>query len=249
VADLATTGLWYVEPEWGAEQTADGLRTRSFDAAPLRGDRIRRYVTLAAAEAGGGGSALELSRPIDVELVVSGALPLTDAVAALTHQPFLFVLERDRVNGMVTRADLQRLPVSMVALGLIIAGEAALDVLIARFSNMEWLPLLSPERQEGIQVVFDDRRKRNAEITLLQCLNLDDRVTIASRLDRLCLELGHPSRRSFNTWAKPIKDLRNTLAHGGGLLDAEPDPVAAAHLFQSARGFAERAWMVVEKSE
>jgi hypothetical protein len=248
VADLATTELWYIEPEWSAARTADGLRTRSFDAAPLRSDPIRRYMTLAAAEAGEG-SALELSRPIDVELVVSGALPLTDAVAALTHQPFLFVLERDRVNGMVTRADLQRLPVSMVALGLIIAGEAALDMLIARFTNMEWLSLLSPERQEGIQVVFNDRRKRNAEITLLQCLNLDDRMTIASKLDRLRVELGHSSRTSFKTWAEPIKDLRNALAHGDGLLDAEPDPVAAAGLFQSAREFAERAWRVVEESE
>jgi hypothetical protein len=43
--------------------------------------------------------------------------------------------------------------------------------------------------------------------------------------------------------------LRNTLAHGGGLLDAEPDPVAAAELFQSAREFAERAWTVVEEGE
>jgi len=248
VADLATTELWYVEPEWSAQQIADRLQIRSFDAAPLRGDPIRRYVTLAAAEAGEG-SALQLSRPIDVELVVSGALPLTDAVAALMHQPFLFILERDRVNGMVTRADLQRLPVSMVALGLVIAAEAALDVLIARFTNMEWLSLLSPKRQEGIQAVFDDRRKRNAEITLLLCLNLDDRVTIASKLGRLRLELGHSSRKSFETWVKPIKDLRNTLAHGGGLLDAEPDPVAAAGLFQSAREFAERAWRVVEEGE
>ncbi len=248
VADLATTDLWCVEPEWSAAQSADGLRTRSFDAAPLRGNPIRRYVTLPAVEAGEG-SALKLSRPIDVELEVSGALPLTDAVAALTHQPFLFVLERDRVNGMVTRADLQRLPVSMVALGLIIAAEAALDVLIARFTNMQWLSLLSPERQEDIQVVFDDRRKRNAEITRLQCLNLDDRMTIASKLDRLRLELGHSSRKGFNKWAKPIKDLRNTLAHGGGLLDAQPDPVTAADLFQSAREFAERAWRVVEEGE
>jgi hypothetical protein len=248
VADLATTELWYVEPEWSAEQTADRLRARSFDAAPLRGDPIRRYVTLAAAETGEG-SALKLSRAIDVELVVSGALPLTDAVAALTHQPFLFVLVRDRVSGMVTRADLQRLPVSMVALGLIIAAEAALDVLIARFTNMEWLSLLTPKRQERIQGVFDDRRKRNAEITLLQCLNLDDRVTIASKLDRLRLELGHSSRKSFEKWTKPIKALRDTLAHGGGLLDAAPDPVAAADLFQSAREFAERTWRVLEESE
>ena len=144
VADLATTELWYVGPS-GALPNSRRSSGTSFDAPPLRGDPIRRYVTLAAAEAGEG-SALGLSRPIDVELVVSGALPLTDILAALTHQPFLFVLVRDRVNGMVTWADLQRLPVSMVALGLIIAAEAALDVLIARFTNMEWLSLLSPER-------------------------------------------------------------------------------------------------------
>jgi hypothetical protein len=93
--------------------------------------------------------------------VVSGALPLTDAVAALTHQPFLFVLERDRVKGMVTRADLQRLPVSMVALGLIIAAEAALDMLIATFTNMEWVSLLTPKRQELIRGVFDDWMARD----------------------------------------------------------------------------------------
>lgn len=62
VTDLATTELWYVEPEWSAAQTADCLRAKSFDAAPLRGDPIRRYVTLAAAEADKG-SALEFSDP------------------------------------------------------------------------------------------------------------------------------------------------------------------------------------------
>jgi hypothetical protein len=40
VADLATTELWYVEPEWSAAQTADGLRARSFDAAPYKAIRF-----------------------------------------------------------------------------------------------------------------------------------------------------------------------------------------------------------------
>ncbi len=70
----------------------------------------------------------------------------------------------------------------MVTFGLILAAEAALDLLIDQTAPDTWLDQLSPSRQDKIRKVFAGRQKDNAEIGLLQCCNLDDRLTVAAKL-------------------------------------------------------------------
>ena len=40
--------------------------------------------------------------------------------------------------------------------------------------------------------------------------------------------------------------IRDTLAHGGGLLHARPDPVEAIQLLNDVRGFAEKVWTLAD---
>jgi len=245
VADLAAAQqLCTVDPAWDAARTARWLEGQRFDAAPLQQDPIARFVTVDDVHQREG-TAHDRSRPIDVSVVISESLPLLNLIDRLERQPFLFVLDdtapTTTVKAIVTRADLQQLPVSMVTFGLILAAEAALDLLIDQTAPDTWLDQLSPGRQDKIREVFAARQKDNAEIGLLQCCNLDDRLTVAAKLG-LWRHTWLPSRKAFDRWTERLKRLRDTLAHGGGLLDAHSGSSGAIELLKDVRRFADQLW-------
>jgi len=245
VADLAPARqLCTVEPSWDVAHTAQWLDERRFDAAPLRQDPIARFVTVDDVSHRQG-TAHDHSRPIDVPVVISESLPLLSLLDRLERQPFLFVLDDTTpittVKAIVTRADLQQLPVSMVAFGLILTAEAAFDLLIDQTAPDTWLDQLSAGRREKLHEIFAARQKDNAEIGLLQCCNLDDRLTVAAKLG-LWRHTWLPSRKAFERWTERLKRLRDTLAHGGGLLDAEPGWAGAIELLKDVRRFADQLW-------
>lgn len=249
VADLVGgQELWCVEPGQPAVEVAKQMRERNYDVAPVGEEPVRRYVHVADAE-DHPGTVADAARPIDVGLLVSSSLSLADAVADLGSRPYLFVLERNRVTHLLTCADLQLPPVSLVALGFVTAAESALDHLIGRQFGERWPELLTAKRRVAIEAVFAERRRHNAETTLLDCLNLDDRLAIARKADALRVATGSPARRQFDRRAEAMKRLRNVLAHGGGLLDAEPEPSRAVVLFADVRALAESAWAAVEHDD
>jgi hypothetical protein len=57
-------------------------------------------------------------------------------------------------------------------------------------------------------------------------------------------QLGFTKNR-YRKWKERLRDLRDTLAHGGGLLHAEPDPLSAIQLFEDVRSFAEKTTILV----
>jgi len=77
---------------------------------------------------------------------------------------------------------------------------------------------------------------------MLECLMLEDRLELIAKKRQLWSSLGYGSRLAFNSWAENLKRVRNVLAHGGGLLDAERDPSQAVALFNNVRVFSENVW-------
>jgi CBS domain-containing protein len=245
VADLVgDRAVYSVDPRRPARVVASEMREQSFDVAPIRDTPVTHFLCADDAMKHPG-SAFDAARLIGVELVVSSSLPLSDAVAALAKHPFLFVLSGDRVTGILTRADLQLTPVSLVTFGFILAFESAIDELIGQHLGDSWPEKLPAQRVERVEQVFASRRRRNTEIDRGQCLNLDDRVAIAEKVKVIWTALGFNSRASFNSGTKDIKSLRDVLAHGGNLLDVTPDGAVAAGLFASVRHTAIAAWSAI----
>lgn len=240
--------LWFADPSRPAEEVAAEMRRLSYDVAPLREQPVRRFVVADELDEASG-PAGDSARIIDAGLLVSGSLPLGDAIAGLGSHPFLFVLERDSVTHLLARADLQLPPVSLVTLGFITAAEAALDILIERRLGEEWIAKLTPERRGSIEGLFMHRRAYNADITRLKCANLDDRLAIAAKVPALWSAAGSPSRRQFEDRVPDIKRLRNNLAHGNGLLDALTNPRRAVELFADVRSLATSLWAAVERDD
>lgn len=250
VADLVDRmELLMLDPDQQSSAAAAELREWEFDAAPVREWPIRRYAARQRLE-GSTGTVGDVAVPIDASLLVSSSTPLSESIERLLEQPYLFVLGPTGVSGILTLADLQLAPVSMVVLGLILAGESALNVLIAeRHSDEGWLELLPDEARERIDAVYEVRKKANAQISKLECATYEHRLRITARTPDLYEALGFGSRNAFEAATEPLKRLRDVLAHGGGVLDSDPDPPVALQRFMQVRDFAEQAWAQVSASQ
>lgn len=236
--------LHRVKPDEPASRTTATMERLDFDVAPLDEVPITRYVDrsrLQGLEGGTDGAA----QPIDPTILVAANLCLAEAIELLREAPTLFVFDRHDVIAVLTSADLQHPTVSLYALGLITASEAALDELIRRYSNGHWQGLLTEARLDNIHEIYASRQSHNSATHLVDCLNLDDRLALVTKLDDLTTALGFRSKKEILKRTKPIKTLRNVLAHGDSLLSAEPDPVKAIDLLRQVRTFAEDAWELV----
>lgn len=241
VGDLAETDLWYVEPEWSAIEAHERLVKQDFDYAPVRESRPHRYVARVALE-DKRGTVDDEARTIDAAHLVTSTLGLAAGISILQPEGFYFVLTGDRLSGIVTYADVQKAPVSMVTLALILAAEVGVSRLIAGWMPETWRDFLSEKQRADAQSVFDQRRQHNTEIGPLECLTLPIRLQLLLKHPILRAEFFPGTRGEFNRWQETLLNLRNTLAHGGTIFGAESDPVRAIDLFNEVRDFAERVW-------
>jgi hypothetical protein len=241
VLQLAELDLKRVDPAWSAEQTYQWMRQHGFDAAPLDEPEQYRFVGASWLQPNSAPVAVQ-ARPIDATVLVSSDLGLADGVSRLKAHPYYFILQRDNLRGIVTRADLQRPAVGMVLFSLILTSEAAANVIIDRCLGPTWIDHLSDEQRARVHEIFDQRLRTNTEVTMLECLMLHDRLRLLGKCDQVVSELGFVSNKQFRQWKERLVNLRDNLAHGGGLLHAESDPVHAIELFEHVRSFAERIW-------
>ena len=241
VLQLAELDLKRADPARSAGQTCQWMHKNGFDAAPLDEPEPYRFVGASWLEPNGD-PVIGQARVIDATLLVSSDLGLADGVSRLKAHPYYFVLQRDNLQGIVTRADLQRPAVGMVLFSLILTSEAAANVIIDRCLGRTWIEHLPVEQRARVDEIFNQRVRTNTQVTRLECLMLHDRLRLLGKCDRVVSELGFASGKQFKSWKERLVNLRDNLAHGGGLLHAESDPVHAIQLFEDVRSFAERIW-------
>jgi len=167
----------------------------------------------------------------------------------LQAREFFFVLEGQRITAVVTRADMSRPAVSMVVLQFVLIIETGLARLIEAYLGSSWREKLAPSRLREAEERLHERKQRNTELTLEDCLTIEDRVALAKESADLLRDLGYPSRNKFKEETERLKRLRDTLAHAGSILDYEPDPPEALRLVGQVREFAERVLTLVEQAE
>jgi hypothetical protein len=156
VVQLAELDLKRADPVWSADQTHQWMLRRGFDAAPLDEQEPHRFIGVSWLEPNDD-PVVEQARPIDATLLVSSDLGLVDGVARLKTHPYYFVLQRDNLQGIVTRADLQRPAVGMVLFSLILTSEAAANVIIDRCLGPTWIECLPAKQKARVNEIFNQR--------------------------------------------------------------------------------------------
>ncbi len=245
--DLATRNLWKVSPEWSCPEAAKQMAERGFDVAPVDEAPLKSFVRRDELEkAHPGTTVAALAEPIDASRMVTADLGLAETLALLENRDFLFVIEGGSVSGLITLSDLQRVPVGMTVLAIILATEAGLNQLIRQHYGEEgFLEHLSDDRREATRKRYEELKGRNLETDVVDVLFLADRLGLIERVRRFRRALGFGSRERFKEWKDELERLRNTLAHGGTVLDHEPDAHRALALIREVRDFAEKVWDLV----
>lgn len=166
-----------------------------------------------------GPTAGEHRRPFSPDLVLPDGEPLLSAFAALRERRHVFITVLGHVGGIVTRGDLQKAPVRLWLFGLVSLLEMQmLRVVRERYPNDAWTELLTEERVAGAKRVFDERRRRNEENDLSDCLQLGDKATVLMKDPELFALSGFASKRALETFFKDVGALRNALAHSNDIL-------------------------------
>lgn len=241
VTQLAELSLKWVSLDSTGRQTLEWMRSNGFDAAPLDEPEPYRYVAADWLDANDL-PVVRQAQQIDARLLVSADLSLTDGIAQLENHRFYFVLQGGKLQGIVTRADLQRPAVAMVLFSLILATEAGMNSIITRYLGDSWIEQLDERQRSRVEKIHAERVRTNTEVTKLECLMLSDRMNLIGRCEEAVSGLGFSSYDELIDWKKRLLRLRNVLAHGGGILDAQPQPQDAIKLFKEVRSFAERTW-------
>ena len=146
--------------------------------------------------------------------LISKSTPLATLFPLLHDSPRMFVLDGNRVVGIVTRGDLQKAPVRILLFGLVTLLEMHLLRLIRdNYPNESWRLLLKTNRIKKAKQLFAERRARNEAIDLTVCLQLCDKRDLIMKTDsiRECIEAEF--KKPADSLLRPMETLRDKLAH------------------------------------
>src|SRR5262249_30623250 len=149
-------------------------RAQNFDVMGLLdGERITRSIRQ---DELGEGVCGDYGRPIEPPQIVASTTPLIDLLPLMKDQDHLFVLEGARLNSIVTRADLQKQPVRMLLFGLVSLLDMSLSGLVSQlYDDNSYKDFMNSGRLEAAQRLYEERIRRNEEISLADCLQICDK--------------------------------------------------------------------------
>lgn len=211
VASIAEA-LVSFDRERAAAEVADYLRARDFDVVGVRvGGLVAGW---ADRETLNGGDCSEHTHLFEGPEVVDVDLPLAEVIPLLAGRERLFVRSLGVVNGIVTRADLQKPPVRMWLFGLVsVLEDAFLRILRRRYPQESWRRVLSPRRVQIAERLQAERRRRNESLDLAACLHFSDKADVLLRDPEIRDRLGFSSRTAARNAIRDVEQLRNQLAH------------------------------------
>ena len=200
-----------------AEAVLADSRFRDFTCIPAR--RNGQVVgVLERSETPVQGTVEQCMRPLDGSMLISAGASLTKLIPLLEQSSYRLVVTEHGIEGIVTRSDLQKLPVRLYAFALITHLETVMAAIIQKMiaNDQEWKALLSENRQAKIEEKRQQLRSTDSDLPLLELTDFCDKRDILAKLLR-----SHQgfSRRAFEKDLKDIENLRNTVAHAASYAD------------------------------
>jgi hypothetical protein len=193
------------------------MQSRDFDVLGVRRDGlIAGYVEC---QCPGAGACGEYVRPLEDAVVISDDAPLADVILGLARSPRLFVRMLGAVGGIVTLSDLQKPPVRMWLFGMITLVEMRMGRLVEQLCADEtWRSFVSEGRLQKAEALLEERRRRNQNLRLIDCLQFSDKAQIIARQEEIRRLTRFSSRRQVEEACKALESLRNNLAHSQDIL-------------------------------
>ena len=214
-----------------AKQQVDG--TKKFDYLPVKeragGDwqivgllRMGSSVKKLSDDATVGEHMIRLT---DANLIGADA-SIRDFILTLPARQICLTVSGDRIDGLVSWADLQKLPVRAALFGMITGLELSMSHAIRRqFDNDEaWLGKLSDRRCKKVRKKIRKSRENDGEVDALLYTQFSDKGTIV----RKSLELGS-SKSAMEKILRRIQKLRDCVAHANNYAPNREKAIELSH--------------------
>lgn len=190
-----------------ADVTSDAL-SKGFDCLPVRSNgRVIGYF-----EPKRGideGTVADFMVPLDGTVLVSADESLATFLPMLHGARFKLVVSGRGIEGIVTRSDLQKLPVRLFAFALITHFEMTMRAAIIALLPQDetWLDLLGVERRSNVKEKWQSLRRSGLDPAIIEATDFCDKRDIL----RKHLHLGRPFDRDLHG----IEKVRNSIPHAG----------------------------------
>lgn len=200
-------------PEDPAGQVAAYMEKNSYDVIGVRPED-RPPIGFVTCESLNSGPCRDYLERFASEYLIADSTPLVTVLSTLRDRPYVFVLTREKVSAIITRADLQKPAVRMYLFGLVTLFEMQMGALIRwHYDEDEWHQELSPNRLDGAREFQEERKKRNEELALLDCLQFCDKRDLILTRKAPREVLGIPSKTQGRKLLRSAEALRDNLAH------------------------------------
>jgi len=216
VVHIAALQLMTCEINQSIRQVFENPELNGFDYIPVS-SRKRIVGILERERAADEGTVKESMRALDDSLLVSADEPLTSFVQCLKTSPYRLVVKGTEIKGIVTRSDLIKLPVRLVAFTQICHLEMEITTLIkARCDDDNvWVKRLKKKRRDRLKERQEAHRKRNLELRIVELADFGDKAVGLVKL----LGLNSTSDQELGE----IQELRNDIAHSKDYGKTEAD--------------------------
>lgn len=162
-------------------------------------------------------------RSFEPSLLISDSTPISDLLDILSEKEYVYVLDKNSIEGIVTRADINKPIVRIYLFGIISLFELHLNYWIKKnHEEREWLEILPENRKMAAQAIYEQRKGKNSQLTLLECIQFCDKKTILTKTN-LFLETFQYTKNKFKDILENSEKIRNELAHSQNSIIANLD--------------------------
>jgi hypothetical protein len=192
------------------------LEERNYDVIGVReGNEVIGFVERSDL---GTGAIADYVKPFLMRDILTDSTPLIQFLHIFKNRSRIFVLEQNKVTKLITSADLQKPPIRILIFGYITLLEMNLGELIFQhFPDHSWKALISEGRLKLAQNLYHKRLEKNEDISLVECLQISDKLEIIKNDEFLFHSFGLASRSRWKKTSGKIRDLRDRIAHSNEL--------------------------------
>ena len=150
-------------------------------------------------------------------MLVSADEPLAEFIKVVADKRARLVVSGANINAIVTRSDLQKLPVRLLAFALITHLERTMAELIQLYCPEvdTWLNMLADDRRQGVLKKLKDYGQNHLDPSPIEFTEFCDKRDLTREL----CGFGQAFLRDL----KRIEKLRNALAHAGSYAENEAE--------------------------
>jgi uncharacterized protein YciU (UPF0263 family) len=214
--DLATRSIASQSLDATVAESTDWLESEGFDVAPvIDGETVVGYAELEDLQDATADDQIgEHTNPVTLEEIISTDATFDEVLSALYEAPFYFLGGRNRLTGILTRADLNTSP-AMIHLfdRITLLEERFRDLICDEAPDWKDRVPLDPDIVDGIVERHADARRSNIELDEIHYAQFSTLATIISNIEACWDACGFSSDHRASSQLDDLTKLRNSVAH------------------------------------